>query len=146
MRAPRILIAVVAVASLLLAGCGDSEPQSTDETPTSSATTEPDETNEPSEPESEEESPEPEGTVVDITIKGERVEPSGARVEADLGEPITLQITADHAGELHVHSTPEQTISFGEGTTQAELTFDQPGVVHVEDHHTGLVIVQLEVS
>lgn len=145
MRTPRILIAAVATAALLLGGCGDTEPQTADESPTPSATAD-EPADEPTETETEEQTPEPEGTVVEITINGDNVEPSGARVEAELGEPIILQITSDREGELHVHSTPEQTIGYGQGTTEAELTIDQPGVIEVEDHHSGLVIVQLEVS
>jgi PBP1b-binding outer membrane lipoprotein LpoB len=124
MRTPRILIAVVALAFITLAGCSEDGSQAVDESP----------------------SPATAGTVVEITIDGDTVEPNGARVEAQVGEPITLQITSDREGELHVHSTPEQEISFDKGTTQAELTIDQPGIVEVEDHHSDLVIVQLEVS
>lgn len=141
MRTPRILIAAVAVAMLLVGGCGDTEPRTAADTPSPSATAD-----EPTDEPSKAEAPEPEGTVVDITINGDNVEPSGARVEAELGEPVVLQITSDREGELHVHSTPEQEVAFGEGTTEAELTIEQPGVVEVEDHHSGLVIVQLEVS
>jgi uncharacterized protein YcfL len=143
MRTPRILIAAVALSSLILAGCSDAEPQTIDQSPSAAAS---DEASQPAEPETEESSPEPKGTVVEITIDGDSVEPNGARVEAHVGEPITLQITSDREGELHVHSTPEQEIPFDNGTTEAELTIDRPGVVEVEDHHSGLVIVQLEVS
>ena len=145
MRTPRILIAAVSVAVLLLSGCGESEPQTADESSTPSASPE-EPTDEPTDDETEDEAPAPEGTVVEITINGDNVEPSGARVEAELGEPIILQITSDREGELHVHSTPEQEVAYGEGTTEAELTIEQPGVIEVEDHHSGLVIVQLEVS
>jgi hypothetical protein len=57
-----------------------------------------------------------------------------------------LHITADRAGELHVHSTPEQELEFDEGESHVELTFDHPGVVEVEDHESGKVILQLQVS
>lgn len=143
MRTPRILITAVAVSMLLVAGCGGGEP-SAEQTP-SASTSAAEPTTEPSAEETEE-PPAPEGTVVEITVNGDNVEPNGARVEAELGEPITLRITSDRDGELHVHSTPEQEIEFTEGTTTAELTIEQPGVIEVEDHHSGLVIVQLEVS
>lgn len=142
MRTPRSLIAATVLASLMLAGCSDSEPQTIEQSP-GPATGSVDGS---TEPETRETSPEPAGTVVQITIDGGSVEPSGARVEAEVGDPITLRITSDREGELHVHSTPEQEIPFGNGTTEAELTIDRPGVVEVEDHHSGLVIVQLEVS
>ena len=85
------------------------------------------------------------GTTVEITITGNDVSPNGKTVNAVVGEPVTLAITADAAGELHVHSTPDQEVAFGKGTSTHELTFDKPGVVEVEDHHSGRVIVRLEV-
>jgi predicted small secreted protein len=145
MRTRRIFITAVVLASLTLAGCSDTAQPATDESAGPAATDSADQPTESPEPETEQSSPEPENTIVEITISGHDVEPSGARVEAQVGEPVTLQITSDRAGELHVHSTPEQEIPFSKGTSEAELTIDQPGVVEVEDHHSGLVIVQLEV-
>lgn len=86
------------------------------------------------------------GTTVDITVKDGTVTPSGDRVKVKTGEPVTLNIDADVAGEIHVHSTPEQEIEFDKGTSTKELTIDQPGIVDVEDHALEQVIVQLEVS
>jgi hypothetical protein len=87
----------------------------------------------------------PTGTVVRITISGDQVDPSGSRVQVKKGEPVTLLINADKAGELHVHSSPEQHIAFPAGSSAATLTIDQPGVVEVEDHALEKLIVQLEV-
>ena len=86
------------------------------------------------------------GTTVDITIKDGKVSPNGERVNAKVGQPVTLNIDADRAGEIHVHSTPEQEIEFAKGTSTKKLTIDQPGIVDVEDHALEQVIVQLEVS
>ena len=83
---------------------------------------------------------------IDITFEGDTVTPNGDRVSVPLGEEVDLVVTADRPGELHVHSTPEQEVAFQHGDTEAELSFDQPGVVDVEDHATGKVIVQLQVS
>lgn len=83
---------------------------------------------------------------IDITIKGDNVQPDGAEVKVERGKPIKLHITADKAGELHVHSSPEQHIEFGKGTTEKTLTIKQPGVVDVEDHALDKLIVQLQVS
>ena len=44
-----------------------------------------------------------------------------------------------------MHTFPDQTLDYGVGTTTRTLTIDEPGVVEVEDHETGLVVVQLEV-
>ena len=86
------------------------------------------------------------GTTVDVTIKDGKVTPNGDRVKAKVGEPVTLRIDADTAGEIHVHSTPEQEIEFDKGTSTRKLTIDKPGIVDVEDHALEQVIVQLEVS
>ena len=86
------------------------------------------------------------GTTVQITIKGGKVTPNGDRVKAKVGEPITLKIDADTAGEIHVHSTPEQEIPFTRGSSTQQLTIEKPGIVDVEDHQLDTVIVQLEVS
>lgn len=85
-------------------------------------------------------------TSIDITIKGGKVTPNGDRVKAKVGKPITLHIDADTAGEIHVHSTPEQEIPFPKGTSTKKLTIDKPGIVDVEDHALDQVIVQLQVS
>ena len=85
-------------------------------------------------------------TSIDITIKGGKVTPNGDRVKAKVGQPITLNIDADQAGEIHVHSTPEQEIPFEAGKSTEKLTIKKPGIVDVEDHALDQVIVQLEVS
>ena len=86
------------------------------------------------------------GTTIHITIKDGKVTPNGDRVKASVGKPITLHIDADSAGQIHVHSTPEQEISFPKGTSTKKLTIDKPGIVDVEDHALDQVIVQLQVS
>jgi hypothetical protein len=85
-------------------------------------------------------------TTIDITIRGGKVTPHGGRVKAKVGTPVTLHIDADKAGEIHVHSTPEQHIDFAQGVSTERLTIDKPGIVDVEDHALDQVIVQLQVS
>lgn len=89
--------------------------------------------------------PTPTGTSVDIMIKKGKVTPNGDRVEVEVGEPVTLRIDADQAGEIHVHATPEQEIEYARGTSTKKLRITRPGIVDVEDHHLEQVIVQLEV-
>jgi len=84
-------------------------------------------------------------STVDITFKGDSVTPSGAKVEVKAGDPLKLHITADKAGEIHVHSSPEQHIEYAAGTTDKTLTIDQPGVVDVESHSLDKLILQLTV-
>jgi hypothetical protein len=84
---------------------------------------------------------------IDIKVVGDTVTPNGERVKVGVGQPIELKVDADAAGEIHVHSDPEQELEYDAGTTTIELDpIDQPGVVDVESHTLDVVIVQLEVS
>ncbi len=86
------------------------------------------------------------GTVLDVTVQGDKVTPNGERVKAKVGEPVTINVTANRDGELHVHATPEQELEYHSGKTALELTIDRPGIVDIEDHNAEVVVVQLEVS
>jgi hypothetical protein len=133
-----IVAATLAIGlGVVLTGCAeDAEPASSatsETTPTQTTTETPTET------------AKPEAQTIDIAISGDTVVPSGERVDAKVGEEIILHVTADAPGEIHVHSTPEQELSYQAGTTDLPLTIDQPGLVDVESHTLDLVIVQLEV-
>ncbi|HSJ19870.1 MAG TPA: hypothetical protein VK964_04785 [Nocardioidaceae bacterium] len=136
----RALAAAVAVL-FLATGCGGSdEPATTaEETPaTSTPTQSPDA--EPSD-EPTEDTPKP----IEIEIEGDRIEPNGKRVKVTVGVPIALEVESDRSAELHVHSSPEQVLEVEPGESTLNLTIDRPGIVDVEEHDTGLVILQLEV-
>ena len=139
-----VAAAVLAFGALALTACGQEESSSTpgtSESPEPSHTaTVPDE-GMPTDGESR-------GAeqTIEVTIKDGTVDPSGERVEVSAGEEIQLVVTSDVAGELHVHSTPEQSLPFEVGTTTLPLTIDQPGVAEVELHDPAMVVVQLEVS
>ena len=63
-----------------------------------------------------------------------------------VGQPITLEVTADRAGEIHVHSDPEQELEYSAGsTTLTMVPISRPGVVDVESHALRITILQLEV-
>lgn len=147
-RSRGVVTLVLAAAVVLGAsGCGDdAEPTGPDES-SSPSPSESESTTEATETATEtaSEPATPEGQVIDITIADGKVDPSGERVDAKVGEELTLRITSDAADELHVHSTPEQVVPFGVGTTIVPLTLDRPGVVDVELHELEIVIVQLEV-
>jgi hypothetical protein len=142
----RALAAVVA--ALVLTGCSgtDSDAETDNEATASSS---------PSASESAAESPSAEPTEDDsedahadaiaVEIKGDEVEPRGKRVKVGVGEEITLHVESDRPAELHVHSSPEQTLKAPKGETMLTLTVDTPGVVDVEEHDTGIVVLQLEV-
>src|SRR3954447_19973152 len=127
MRARPPLLAAGLVAALALTGCGDDSPDTSADGSATSSTSASTGASSPSPSAST-------GTSIDITIKDGKVTPNGERVTAEVGEPVTLNIDADTAGELHVHSTPEQELEFPRGVSTKMLTIDQPGVVDVEDH------------
>ena len=135
--------------SVSLTACSGSDDEPTaDDTPTVSSSPPASDTPTPSETPTVEPpaSSEASGTGVAITIEGDEITPAGERIEVGRDEVVTLEITSDRAGELHVHGKPEQYVEFEAGTSTHELTISAPGVVDVEDHETGTVIVQLEVS
>jgi hypothetical protein len=137
-----ISAAAIALAALTLSSCASAEDTEPDDAATASST--PTATGSASESPSSEPS-EPTGVVVDITFDGDSVTPNGERIDAKVGEPITLNIDADAPGELHVHSTPEQEVAYDAGTSTHEVTFDQPGIVDIESHELGNIVVQVEV-
>ena len=84
---------------------------------------------------------------IEVTFSGDDVTPNGDRVEVKVGQPIELEVTSDAAGEIHVHSQPEQELAYGKGTvTLPTFTIDTPGIIEVESHALEKTIVQLEVS
>jgi len=115
----RATAAVVAALTMLTA-CGDDEPSS------SGSDSDP--------------------VTIEITFEGGTVDPSGERVDVAVGQEIELVVKADEPGEIHVHSDPEEELTYDEGTTTLPLTIDKPGVVDVESHNLEQVIVQLEVK
>jgi hypothetical protein len=124
---------------LVLTGCAEDAEPADPASSATSATTPSESTETPTE------SASPEALTIDIAVSGDTVVPSGERVDARVGEEIILHVTADAPGEIHVHATPEQELSYQAGTTDLPLTIDQPGLVDVESHTLDLVIVQLEV-
>jgi hypothetical protein len=150
LRTTTIPATVLLIAGLALTGCADegsSGNADTSPSPSASASESPSESPSESTSESAMASPTEEaGTTVDITFQGGKVTPNGDRVKAKLGEPVTLKITADEGGEIHVHSTPEQEIEYPAGSSTEKLTIDKPGIVDVESHDLDQVIVQLQVS
>lgn len=148
-RPRRTALAGVATAlcAVLLAGCGSDDGSAADESPEASAGASPSRTTE-----SPEATPTPEVSPTD-EASGQQVEvdltggstPEAQSLEVASGEPVTLVVRADAAGELHVHSTPEQDLDYPAGRSEHPLVLDRPGVVDVESHDTGVVLVRLEV-
>lgn len=84
--------------------------------------------------------------VVDIAIADGSTSPQGDRVDAKVGQKITLRISSDVAEEIHVHSDPEHTYRVGaDDEVEKSFTVEKPGQVAVEAHELGVTIVQLVV-
>jgi len=72
---------------------------------------------------------------VTVTLEGDTGTPAGDRVDVDVNQPVDLDITADRAGRIHVHSSPEQYFDFKAGDNDPiKLQFDRPGKVEIEFH------------
>ena len=126
------LVLVLAAALTACGGDEDTDPPATDQGSSST----------PADPGS---SSTGDGAAVTVTREGDSFTPNGERVEVGVDETLVLTIEADEAGELHVHSTPEQEIAYDAGTSEHEIVVDRPGVVEVESHDPDVVLLQLEV-
>lgn len=85
--------------------------------------------------------------VVEISFSGDSVDPRGSQIDVPVGYSVELDVTADAAGEVHVHSDPGQSAAYGVGTTRISLgAFKVPGRYDVESHNLGKTIVTLEVK
>ena len=60
-------------------------------------------------------------TVIGVKFSGDAVTPTAESVTVKKGTMIDLDITADDAGQIHVHSTPEQKVDYSVGHTVARL-------------------------
>lgn len=89
--------------------------------------------------------PSADAKVIAIKLSDGSVTPSGDQVQVKPNQPIVLQIDADTAGELHVHSSPEKHVEFPAGGSEITLQLAQPGTVDVEDHALDKLIVRLQV-
>lgn len=136
-------VALVVATALSSSACGSSEEEdapdaqssaSADASPSESATGSPSES-----------ASAPAANAVDITFQGDEVTPQGEVVKLEVGEELLLRIQADAPGELHVHSSPEQTIDYPAGQSETPITIDRPGVVEVESHDLHKLVLQLEV-
>lgn len=149
----RLRLAALSLAALTtLSACGGQDDSAAD--PAASGGTAPSESATPSDPEDggsrASQTPEATDEAADeadlaVEIAGDDISPNAAELEVGVGDSISVSVTSDRAGELHVHSTPEQYVEFEAGDSTQELTFTTPGTVEVEDHDTGDVVAFVDV-
>ncbi len=78
---------------------------------------------------------------IDVTIKGGKVDPTNAQLEAKTNEPIVIRVNSDVADELHVHSTPDHTFKIEPRKAQQfQFAVDVPGKVDIELHQLNKTI------
>jgi hypothetical protein len=80
-----------------------------------------------------------------VTINGSDTTPNGQEIDVQVGQPIELDVTADKAGEIHVHSSPEeQEFEYGQGESTLHVKpISAPGIVTVESHTLDKVLFKL---
>ena len=81
-----------------------------------------------------------------VVLKGAKVTDPNQAITVGVGKTLTLDITADAGGSLHVHSSPEQQVDFAAGHTVKRLVFKVPGVIEIEDHATEQLVAQVKVQ
>ena len=148
-RLRRTLVAASAAAVLALAGCGGDEPEA-GSTPQATDSHDASEHSDSAEPKKRDKKTTPPASVdevvVDVSIVGNDVTPVAQSVDLAVGETLLLEVESDRAGELHVHSSPEQFANFQAGSSKLDFTFDKPGSVDIEEHESGALIVRVLVK
>lgn len=81
--------------------------------------------------------------MIDVVIDGGSVTPSNERIEAAVGETVTVRIESDADDELHVHAVPEHSFEIHPGGQETKFSVDVPGQVAVELHDTGKTVATL---
>lgn len=141
----RLAPVVLVLAASLTACGGDGDADQTSTSSDASSDTSPDTSPDSSSDTPSESSSTADTVAVTVTREGGSFTPNGERVELGIDQALVLTIEADEAGELHVHSTPEQEITYEAGTSEHEIVIDRPGVVEVESHDPDVILLQLEV-
>lgn len=131
-------ICVMAAVTLLVAGCGGSRNDTESNGPAESTAA----------PADMPDQQRPTDRVsIDVSIEGGKVDPTNARVQAKVGEPIVLRVNSDAADELHVHSVPEHTFKVDpKPGQQFQFTVDVPGNVEIELHELNRVVATVQVQ
>ena len=82
---------------------------------------------------------------ISARISDGKVDGVPARVEANRGTRIRIEVTNDRSDELHVHGY-DKTVPLTAGSPAAvAFVADLPGVFEVETHDSGLLLFQLVV-
>lgn len=139
-----LLAAVALIAGLVLTACGADTDAGAKSEPT--AVTLPSDSATATAGAGESATPQAQGNAVEITVKGDQLTPNAGQVKVKVGDAVDLHITSDRAGELHLHTTPDQHIEFQAGETAATVKLTRPGRIELEEHESGKLLVQFVVQ
>jgi hypothetical protein len=83
-------------------------------------------------------------TSLQVNIEGSNIEAGAQEVEVPAPARICLSVESDRKAKLHVHSIPDQTLTFGAGAGRGCFTIDTPWLLaEVEDHESGQSVVKI---
>ncbi len=136
--------AAVAVALVVLAGCGseDGSPTVAGQTSTTAEGATP--TTAGSAPTTTAPQTTTAGTVLSVTVRGGSVE-GASRQRATLNQPVTIRVTSDVAEEVHVHGYDKRVNVAAGGTAEVAFVANIPGVFEVEFERSHKLLFTLEV-
>lgn len=99
----------------------------------------------PTESEEPKEGPEAAGPVIELEVIDGRLEGGARREAVDLGDMVTLRVSGNSRGEVHIHGY-DLFVHLEDGA--GELVFDAsiPGVFEVELEGSHTLLIRLEVS
>lgn len=86
------------------------------------------------------------GVMLSVGMSGDAVTPTNQRLDAKVGEQVTLRVDSDTEEEIHAHAEAGHTFAVKPGPGQV-FTFSVsiPGRVAIELHHSDKTIVTLQV-
>jgi hypothetical protein len=84
---------------------------------------------------------------VNVTIKGDKVDPSGKKLDVPLDATVVFSVTSDTDDEIHAHLGDDDfTLNVRAGKpANGRFVASERGSFEVESHHLGKIIVILNV-
>ena len=144
MRDRFAFMVILAVVTVAVGACSPSnEEASTVTTTPTSATTEP--TTEPTTSE-QAATTAPTQQVITVTVADGTVTPPPATVNVKLGSTVVIEVTTDHADDIHVHGYDITQPAPAGAPARVEVQASIPGQFEVELEHDHVLLVTLSVQ
>ncbi|MDX6252035.1 MAG: hypothetical protein QOF10_5395 [Kribbellaceae bacterium] len=141
-----------ALGMLVLAGCGGSNDSgsSPSTTPSSAPTSAPSTTPSGPDTSSPSNTADPSGDQADVTINvtvaNGKVTPSGATINAKVGQTVLVTAVSDAADEVHIHGYDKQLPLTPGKPASVKFTANMKGTFEIETHESGKLVAKLVVS